>query len=108
VTDIDEATTDKLCLQGSRYWFQTETVRTTQLNGISFKVFEIADNWAGGGQWGPVYRTFRDNKCYELGIQTVMGGDGYDAETLKKFTNEDSAKVQLRLKQALNSFTFLK
>jgi hypothetical protein len=108
VTGIDEATTEKLCLQGSQNWDETVTAKTSQVNGIRFKVFQIADNWLGGGQWGPVYRTFHDNKCYELGIQTAMERGGYDAGTIKKFTKEDNEEMQRRLKQALNSFTFLK
>lgn len=106
---IEEATTENACLQGSQNWNpdEIETAKLTKINGVAFKVFEIGDNWAGGGQGGPVYRTFHDNECYELGIQTSVERAAYDPETSKEFTQQDSDEVQLRLKQALNSFKFV-
>jgi hypothetical protein len=43
-----------------------------------------------------------------LGLQTVFAHGGYDPETLAKFTKEDLDEVQSKLKQALDSFRFLK
>ncbi len=110
VGKIEEATTEGVCLQGSHNWNpdEIETAKLTKINGVVFKVFEIGDNWAGGGQGGPVYRTFHDKKCYELGIQTSVERAAYDPETSKEFTKEDSDEVQRRLKQALNSFKFVR
>ena len=111
VEGIEKATTERTCLQGSQGWSpnEIEKARVARINGVAFKVFEMTDNnWAGGSQWGPVYRTFHENKCYELGIQTAMERGGYDASTIKKFTSEDRNEVQGRLKQALNSFAFLR
>jgi hypothetical protein len=110
VGKIEEATTESDCLQGSQNWNpdERETAKLTKINGVAFKVFEIGDNWAGGGQGGPVYRTFRDTKCYELGIQTSVERAAYDPETSKEFTKQDSDEVQRRMKQALNSFKFVK
>jgi hypothetical protein len=111
VAYIEQVTTEKACLQGSRNWdpAEMEKARVIKINGVAFKVFEITNNnWAGGSQWGPVYRTFHDNKCYELGLQTAMEHGGYDGKTIGKFTKQDTEEVQGRLKQALNSFMFLK
>jgi hypothetical protein len=110
VDEIEQATTEKACLRGSENWdsAEIEKARLRKINGITFKVFEIADNWMSGGQWGPVYRTFHDNKCYELGIQTAMVLGGYDSETLKRFTQKDNDEVQGRLNEAVNSFIFVK
>jgi hypothetical protein len=110
VGKIEEATTESACLQGSHDWNpdEIETAKLTEINRVAFKVFEIGDNWAGGGQGGPVYRTFHDKKCYELGIQTSVERAAYDPETSKEFTKEDSDEVQRPLRQALNSFKFVR
>jgi hypothetical protein len=83
VGKIEEATTESVCLQGSQNWNtdEIETAKLIKINGVAFKVFEIGDNWAGGGQGGPVYRTFHNKKCYELGIQTSVERAAYDPET---------------------------
>jgi hypothetical protein len=80
----------------------------TTINHATFKTFEIGDNWAGGGQSGPAYRTFHDGKCYELGIQTVFSRAEYDLGSVKEFTQKDRSEVEGRLRQALNSFVFMK
>jgi hypothetical protein len=110
VGEVGEATTETACLQGSQNWNpdEIETAKLSKINGVTFKVFEIGTNWAGGGQGGPVYRTFHDKKCYELSIQTAISRGEYDPETVKEFTRQDSDEVQGRLKQALNSFKFVK
>ena len=110
VEKIEEAATESACLQGSQNWNpdEIEAAKLTEINGVAFKVFEIGDNWAGGGQGGHVYRTFHDKKCYELGIQTSVERAAYDPETSKEFTKQDSDEVQRRLKQSLNSFKFVK
>jgi hypothetical protein len=112
VAEVRTATTEKACLEGSRYWniedAERAKIKMVRINGVTFKVFEIEDNWAGGGQVGPVYRTFHGKKCYELGIQTTISRGGYAPGTIKEFTKEDNDQVQRRLKQALNSFRFVK
>lgn len=108
VGQVEQATTEKDCLQGSQNWNEIATATTSKINGVTFKVFDIGDNWAGGGQGGPVYRSFHDKKCYELGIQTAMVRGGYDPGTIQEFTKKDSEEVQRQLKQALSSFTFVR
>ena len=51
---------------------------TTTINHVTFKTFEIGDNWTSGGQDGPAYRTFHNGMCYELGIQTFTSRAEYD------------------------------
>jgi hypothetical protein len=55
VGQVEQATTEKDCLQGSQNWNEDEiaTATTSKINGVTFKVFDIGDNWAGGGQGGP-------------------------------------------------------
>jgi hypothetical protein len=109
VSEIRSAKTEKACLDGSSDWFVINSKEgTTTINGVAFKAFEIGDNWAGGGQSGPIYRTFHHDRCYELGMQTVVSRAAYDPETDKEFTKQDGAEVEGRLGQALNSFVFLK
>ena len=82
--------------------------RTATINGVHFGVFEIGDNWTSGGQWGPIYRAFHGGKCYELGLQTAMVRGGYDDEVMKRFAKQDAQDVDTKLKEALQSFEFVK
>ena len=109
VSEIKSAKTEKGCLEGSPGWFVISTKPgTISINDIVFKTFEIADNWTSGGQSGPAYRTFHNGECYELGIQTVTSRAAYDPGMVKAFTKRDWSEVEGRLRQALNSFAFLK
>lgn len=109
VSEIQSAKTEELCLKGSPDWLVTSRkAATATINHVTFKTFEIGDNWTGHGQGGPAYRTFHNRTCYELGIQTVMSRAEYDPGTVKEFTKKDWSEVERRLRQALNSFVFLK
>jgi hypothetical protein len=109
VSEILSAKTDVACLKGSPDWFVIKSEpKTTTINHITFKAFEIGDNWTSGGQSGPAYRTFHKGKCYELGIQNVFSRAVYDPRTVQEFNKKDSSEVENRLRQVLNSFVFLK
>jgi hypothetical protein len=109
VSKIKSAKNQKTCLKGSRNWFVISSEpKTTTINHVEFREFEVGDNWAGGGQSGPVYRTFHNGACYELGIQEVMSRAAYDPERDKLLTDEDRAEVRKPLAQVLDSFVFLK
>ena len=111
VAEIAELRTKKDCLLGSQYWNpeSIETAKVTHINGTSFKVFEVGGGWAGGGEWGLMYRAFHENECYELGLQTANENPGgFDPGTIEEFTKKDNDTVQRRLNQALSSFTFLR
>jgi hypothetical protein len=109
VSEIRSAKTEKECLKGSPNWLVINSkAGTTTINHVAFKTFEIGDNWTSGGQDGPAYRTFHNGMCYELGIQTFTSRAEYDPGTVKQFTKKDWSEVEDRLRQALNSFVFLK
>ena len=109
VSEIQAAKTEKVCLEGSPDWLVINSkAGMTTINHVTFKTFEIRDNWTSGGKSGPAYRTFHNGKCYELGIQNVFSRAEYDPGTVKEFTKKDSSEVEGRLRQALNSFAFLK
>jgi hypothetical protein len=109
VSRIPAATMEERCLEKSPNWYVISSkASTTTINHIVFKTFEIGDNWTSGGQYGPVYRTFHARRCYELGIQNVISRAEYDPGTVKQFTKRDSDQVENCLRQALNSFVFLK
>lgn len=109
VSEILSAETEEVCLKGSPNWYVIKAdPETTTINHATFKTFEIGTNWTSHGQAGPAYRTFHNGKCYELGIQNVFSRAEYDPGTVKEFTKKDSLEVKRRLRQALNSFVFLK
>jgi hypothetical protein len=105
VAEIRDAKTEKICLKGSE---GRRMAGDTSINGVPFVVFVVdGRNWAGGSQTGPLFRSFRHGKCFELGLQTAMD-HGYDAEVLSRFTKQDDAEIRRPLKQALDSFIFTK
>ena len=109
VAEIKSAQNQKACLKGSQNWFVISSEpKTITINHVTLREFEVGDNWAGGGQSGPVYRTFHNGVCYELGIQEVLSRAAYDPERDKPLTHENRAEVQKPLAQVLNSFVFLK
>jgi hypothetical protein len=109
VSEIQSAKIEKVCLKGSPNWLVLNSkAGTSTINHVTFKTFEIGDNWMSGGQSGPAYRTFHNGKCYELGIQTFISRGEYDPGTIKQFTKKDWSEVEGRLRQALRSFVFLK
>jgi hypothetical protein len=109
VAEIQSAKTEKECLEASPNWFViSPKAGTTTINHVTFRTFEIGDNWTGHGESGPAYRTFHSGRCYELGIQTVISRAEYDPGTVKEFTKKDQSEVEGRLRQALNSFVFLR
>lgn len=107
VAEMPLVKTEKDCLKGSPNWLISKT-GTTTINGVNFKVFETEDNWLGGGQSVEIYRTYHGGKCYELGLQTVMSGAGYDPEVNQKFTKRDQREIEAGMKQPLHSFVFIK
>jgi hypothetical protein len=108
VSEIESAKNKKICMDGSPDWFVINSKGVTTINHVTFKIFEIGDNWMSGGQSGPAYRTFHNGKWYELRIQTVRSRAEYDPGTVKEFSKEDWSEVEGRLRNALNSFVFLK
>jgi hypothetical protein len=76
---------------------------------VKFRVFEIGDAGMSQSLDGRVYRSFHENKCYQLSIRTAMASSGaFDPGTIREFTKEDWNEVHGRLKVALDSFRFLK
>jgi hypothetical protein len=107
VSDIESAKTQSQCLKPSPDWLLISSKGITRINHVSFASFEIGDNWAGGGQSGPVYRTFHRGECFELGIQTVISRAAYDPDGHNNLTDQDLSEVDGPLKEALHSFVFL-
>jgi len=94
VAEIDDAKTEKTCLERSQDW---KVAGSTTINGVSFVAFNGGErNWLGGSQSGPILRAFHDGKCFELGLQTAMEHGGYDPEVLKRFTKQDDDEVKGR------------
>lgn len=108
VAEINQATDEKACLAGDTNWLVHGT-ENTNINGVDFKVFHVSDAWLSGSQGGDIYRTFHEKKCYEVSVQQVwVSTGGLDAGTFEEFTKKDQHMVRLRLKEALDSFQFLK
>jgi hypothetical protein len=108
VSAIQSARTEGECLKGSPHWLVIGSKGIVTINQVQFQAFEIADNWTNHSESGPAYRAFHNGKCYELGIQTVMSRADYDPRTERRSTKKDWSEVEGRLRQALNSFEFLK
>ena len=82
---------------------------TATINGVKSKVFQVDGVGMSHALDGHVYRNFHENKCYELSIRIATTNAGaYDPGTINEFSKEDWNEVYGRLKQALDSFKFLK
>lgn len=108
VSEVPSTKTKAECVAGSPNWSVTDSKpHPVTINGASYEVFEIEDDWAGGGQTGSVYRIFHNERCYELAIQVAISRAEYDP-AVKEFSKQDRAQVEDGLRQALNSFVFTK
>lgn len=108
VAEVKDVLTESTCLKGPVDWpMETHGIRT--IHGVKFKVFDVSSAWTGGGLRGQLYRTFHASKCYELGIRSAWSSHNND-ETDDNNKSSKVAAIEVRkcLKQALNSFRFLK
>ena len=111
VAEVMQAASEKVCLTASPDWvvYPNPNGLVTIINGIKFRSFEVDGAGLGHSFNGQVYRTFHRGRCYELAIRTVMSSPGaFDPGTIKEFTKADWNEVQRPLKQALESFRFVK
>ncbi|MGA7855789.1 MAG: hypothetical protein WCA15_20895 [Candidatus Acidiferrales bacterium] len=111
VAEIHPSASEKDCLSGSPDWNadQRASDGTLTINGVNFKVFEASDAGMSQSLDGQVYRTFHGDKCYELSVRMATASSAaFDPGSINEFSKEDENEVQNRLKQALDSFTFLK
>ena len=77
------------------------------INGVDFAVGELDGAAGGHALGGSVYRTFRNQTCYELDINVAAVDPGiYDAEGRPK--RFDVTPIYRALEQVLASFKFLK
>jgi|ERR1035441_8336581 hypothetical protein len=108
VEEVKDALTESACLKGPEDWpMETRGIRT--IHGVKFKMFEVSSAWTGGGLRGQLYRTFHASKCYELGIRSIWSSHNNDeSDDNSKSLKVAAVEVRKCLKQALNSFRFLK
>lgn len=105
VAVVPEATSEKACLAGSKNWAAPrKKAQSATINGIHFRLFHIADNAAGHGMVGEIYRVFHHAKCYELGIQETF----QTVESTGPITAGEGSPAQAPLITVLHSFSFLK
>jgi len=107
VAEIPAANTESVCLRGPEDWpMEVRGIRT--IHGVKFKAFEVSTAWTSGGLSGDLYRTFRLNKCYELGIRSIRSARNED-ETGNKVERTKRQAIELgkRLDEPLKSFRFL-
>ena len=82
------------------------TLRNAEVNRVTFTVIETDDAAAGSLMDGVTYRSFHQNKCYELDIRIASSNiANYDPGTVREFERD---AVYRSLKSALNTFQFLK
>jgi len=103
VNQINAITTDG-CLNIAES--NVRTLRKEQVNGVTFSVIETGGVAAGNLMDGEAYRSFHQNKCYELDISIASSNIGnYDPGTVRGFDRE---AVYRSLKSVLNTFQFVK
>ena len=110
VAEVKRAVTEKECLSGSSDWGLGPGVRgkPVNINHVKFKLFEINDAGIGHSLNGHIYRTFHGNQCYQLSIRIASTSSHVFDRPVKELTQKDWSEVNGRMKQALDSFRFLK
>ena len=82
------------------------TSRREKVNGVTFDVFDVGGVAAGNWQAADAYRSFHQNRCYELDLRVTFSNiANFDPGTVKEF---DSEAVNRSLRSVLDTFTFLK
>jgi hypothetical protein len=108
VAEVNQAISEKDCLRGSTDWV-VDARGAEVINGVKFKMFKVSEAGMSQGMTGELYRAFHAGKCYQLGIRVATASSGaFDPGTTNEFTKEDWNEVNSRLRQALDSFKFLK
>jgi hypothetical protein len=104
VNELKEATTEAECLHVPEPPPHVGEAQIQMLNGAAFTVVETDGVATGNLIDSYVYRTFHQNKCYELDIRIAYSKPA-NAEPgmMKSF---DSAEVRGRLEQVLETFRF--
>ena len=81
-------------------------LRNEKVNGVTFTISETGGVAAGNLMDGEIYRSFHQNKCYELDIRIASSNIGnYDPGSVREF---DHDAVYRSLKSVLSTFQFVK
>lgn len=103
VNKLDEASADE-CLRITEP--HPATSRKVNVNGMTFDMFDMDGVAAGSFLAGEAYRSFHQNRCYELDLRIAAANPGaFDPGTVKEF---DYDAVHRSLKSVLDTFKFLK
>ncbi len=106
VSELKAATTEAKCLKVEGPPPRVGSARKETVNGVIFTVVETDGVETGNLIDGYVYRSFHRNKCYELDVRIAYFNPAYsDPAAIKDF---DFKAVHHRLKQVLDTFTFVK
>ena len=103
VSQLDAMTAEE-CLQVTEP--HPATSRKEKVNGVTFDVFDVGGAAAGSLLAADAYRSFHQNRCYELDLRVAFANIGnFDPGTVKEF---DYEAVHRSLKSVLDTFTFLR
>ena len=104
---LDGQKTEKGCL-AARPVVGTETwAGWTKINGVRFAVFDTGDAGTGSDMVGRAYRTFHRGKCYQLGVNLATAHGDF-APPVPELTKSDASEISGKLREARQSFRFLK
>ena len=82
------------------------TPHKEKVNGVTFDVFDVGGVAAGHWLAADAYRSFHQNRCYELDFRVAsVNIANFDPGTVKEF---DSEAVNRSIRSVLDTFTFLK
>ncbi len=79
-------------------------ITATQINGIGYWQSTIGNGATGHTGGGPVYRTFNQNKCFEIQLSI----DKYRDELSRSFTSTEESTLSSVLTTILSTFKFEK
>jgi hypothetical protein len=110
VAEMTDRNDKSACLDPRELLIDDRTASKLQINGEVFLHAERAYGGLGHMERQFIYRTFHDGTCYQLETTVTSSSGGLDLrdDEVERIYTEELAKVQHRLKRAVDTFRFLK
>lgn len=104
--EVRSASSDDDCLAGDADWPIAERGYAL-IDDYPAERFRLSEAWTSHHREAEVYRVFANERCFQLRLERVYRSTGpYDAGSFEEFTQQDDAKVQGLLLEALHSVRF--
>jgi hypothetical protein len=110
VAEVTDRASERTCLDLSEYLFDGLATDRVRIHDTTY--LHVDRGYVGGshGEDRSIFRAYHDGACYqiEVTIATAVGRVDLKPNDITAYLTEDNLLVERRLKQAVDSFRFLK